>query len=136
MDTLIALSLLALVLTPLCLVVHGLINAKRSRTLTITNPALVPQTEEAGPTFVKRARTVAPAKHFLAPRPWSIPPPALGTTECLGAREVDLLLWNEEDDFQLDFWPELNAFTDSSRVTHKPCAEDALHGGGTTQLNG
>ena len=136
MDTLIALSLLALVLTPLSLVVAGLINARRSRTLTIANPALVPQTEEAGPTFVKRSRTVAPAGHGLAPRPWSVPPPALGTTESAGAREVDLLLWNEEDDFQLDFWPELNAFTDSSRVTHKPCAEDALHRGDTSRLNG
>ena len=105
MDTLIASSLLTLVLTALALALRRLISARR-RASTSPSPALLPRAEEPGPTFIRRPATVAPATHSLALRPWSVPPPALGTTGCAEVQEVDLLLSDEADALQLDFWPQ------------------------------
>src|SRR6266446_4677119 len=106
MDILIASSLLVLVLTPVCLAVHHLISIKRKRTLTLTRPALLSLAGATGPTFFERPPTVAPTTHSLAPQPWSVPPPALGATGPAEVQQVDLPLWDDEDDAQLDFWSE------------------------------
>jgi len=106
MDILIASSLLVLVLTTVCLAVHHVISIKRNRTSALTRPALPSLAGAAGPTFFERPPTVAPTMHSLAPRPWSVPPPALGATGPAEVREVDLPLWDDGDDSQLDLWSE------------------------------
>lgn len=92
MDTLIALSLLALVATPAALAVHHVICARRDRHLRRARPAPATEPRATAPTATSHAPAAMLESHSLVPRPWSVPPP------CLGVHEVDLPLWDDEGD--------------------------------------